>query len=152
DHVGEVGIGRFQTVRAHQMYVLSLAFDPAAQELITVSAPNPRHHQLVVSRFARGDMTVSSEFEPKLGAGLRLAAGRSLADYLVTGATVTGGRLYVISAAYSTLLVMDLSSGTVTAAYAVPGLVRPVGLAARGADLLVAQADGRIAILPRPTP
>jgi len=152
DHVGEVGIGRFQTVRAHQMYVLSLAFDPAAQELITVSVPNPRHHQLVVSRFGRGDMTVSSEFEPKLGAGLELVAGRSLADYLVTGATVTGGRLYVISAAYSTLLVIDLQAKTVTAAYAVHGLAHPVGLAARGPQLLVAQADGRIALLSRPSP
>ncbi len=152
-HVGEVGIGRFQTVRAHQMYVLTLAFDPAAQELITVSVPNARHHQLVVSRFARGDMTLSSEAEPRLSAGLLLrGTDRSLADYLVTGAAVAGGKLYAVSAAYSTLLVMDLRSGVVTAAYAVPGLSHPVGLAARGAQLLVAQADGRIAVLARPNP
>ncbi|HVO35718.1 MAG TPA: disulfide bond formation protein B [Gemmatimonadales bacterium] len=150
--VAEVGLGRFQTVRAHQMYVLSLAFDPAARELITVSAPNPRHHQLVVSAFARGDMTLSAEFQPQPGPGLRLAAARSLADYLVTGTTVAGGKLYAISAAYSTLLVMDLRTQTVTAAFAVPGLAHPVGLAARGADLLVAQADGRVAVLHRPNP
>ncbi len=153
DHVGEVGLGRFQTVRAHQMYVLSLAFDPAAQALITVSVPNPRHHQLVVSEFARTDMVLSSEFEPKLGAGLALtAAGRSLADYEVTGATVADGRLYAVSAAFSTLLVLDLQTRTVTAAYAVPGLAHPVGLAVRGAQLLVAEADGRIAVLARPSP
>ena len=151
-HVGEVGIGRFQTVRAHQMYVRSLAFDPSAQELITVSVPNARHRQLVVSRFARGDMTVSSEFEPWLGAALSLGPQRALADYLVTGAAVAGGRLYAISAAYSTLLVIDPQAKTVTAAYAVPGLAHPVGLAARGPQLLVAQADGRIALLPRPSP
>ena len=152
DHVGEVGLGRFQTVRAHQMYVLSLAFDPVAQRLITVSVPNPRHHQLVVSAFARGDMTLSAEFRPQPGPGLRLADGRSLADYLVTGTTVAGGKLYAISAAYSTLLVIDLQSQTVTAANAVSGLAHPVGLAARGADLLVAQADGRVAVLRRPNP
>jgi disulfide bond formation protein DsbB len=150
-HMLEVGLGRFQTVRAHQMYVLSLAFDPARRELITVSVPNAPHHQLVVSRFARADMMLPSEFAPALGAGLTLAGkDRSLADYLVTGATMAGGRLYAISAAYSTLLVTDLPTKTVTAAYAVPGLVHPVGLAARGADLLVAQADGRVAVLKRP--
>jgi disulfide bond formation protein DsbB len=151
--VSEVGLGRFQTVRAHQMYVLSLAFDPSAQELITVSVPNPRHHQLVVSRYARADMVLSSEFVPTLRPGLALAGPhRSLADYVVTGATVADGRLYAISAAYSTLLVMDLENKTLRAAYSVPGLAHPVGLAVRGPDLLVAQADGRIAVVPRPTP
>jgi disulfide bond formation protein DsbB len=151
--VTELGLGRFQTVRAHQMYVHSLAFDPSAQELITVCVPNPRHRQLVVSRFGRGDMVLSSEFVPQLGAGLALkGSDRALADYLVTGAVVAGGRLYAISAAYSTLLVVDLSDRTLRVAYAVPGIRNPVGLAARGFQLLVAQADGRIAVLARPTP
>jgi disulfide bond formation protein DsbB len=149
--VRELGLGRFQTVRAHQMYVLSLAYDPAARELITVSVPNPRHRQLVVSRFAREDMVLASEFEPTLAEGLTLAApGRTLADYLVTGAVVSDGRLYAISGAYSTLLVIDLQARTVLAAYAVPGLEHPVGLAARGSELLVAQADGRVAVVGRP--
>ncbi|MFI5208625.1 MAG: hypothetical protein ACHQX4_11500, partial [Gemmatimonadales bacterium] len=149
--VSELSLGRFETVRAHQMYVLSLAFDPAAQELITVSVPNPRHRQLVVSRFARADMALASEFEPRLAAGLVLKGPeRTLAEYVVTGAVVADGRLYSISAAYSTLLVIDLGEKTVRAAYAVPGLAHPVGLAARGSQLLVAQADGRIAALERP--
>ena len=151
--VTELALGRFQTVRAHQMYVHSLAFDPSAQELITVSLPNRRHRQLVVSRFARADMVLASEFEPRSGPGLAAAGpNRSLADYVVTGAAVAAGRLYAISAAYSTLLVVDLQDRTVRAAYVVPGLVRPVGLAARGSELLVAQADGRIAVIARPTP
>jgi disulfide bond formation protein DsbB len=147
----ELGLGRFQTVRAHQMYVLSMAWDPAARELITVSVPNPRHRQLVVSRFAREDMVLSSEFEPTLAEGVALAApDRRLADYVVTGATVSDGTLYAFSAAYSTLLVIDLQARTVRAAYAVPGIERSVGLAARGPELLVAQADGRVAVVPRP--
>ncbi len=149
--VKELGLGRFQTVRAHQMYVLSLAYDPGAQELITVSVPNPRHRQLVVSRFARADRVLSSEFMPTLGAGLALKApDRRLADYVVTGAAVADGKLYAISAAYSTLLVIDLATRQVVAAYTLPGIEQPVGLATRGPELLVAQADGRIAVADRP--
>jgi len=118
-----------------------------------VSVPSPRHRRLVVSRFARGDRGLSSEFPPRLSGGLALAGeGRSLAEYVVTGAAVADGRLYAISAAYSTLLVVDLRERTVTAAYAVPGLERPVGVAVRGSQLLIAQADGRIAALERPLP
>lgn len=149
--VAELGLGRFTTVRARLQFVLSLAFDPAAQELITVSVPSARQRRLVVDRFARSSMALASEFVPRLGEGLTPSGdGRSLAEYVVTGATVADGRLYAISAAYSTLLVIGLEDRAVTAAYAVPGLSHPVGLAVRGAQLLVAQADGRIAVLPRP--
>ncbi len=149
--VTELRLGRFQTVRAHQMYVLAMAYDPSARELITVSVPNPRHRQLVVSRFAREDLMLASEFEPALAEGLTLAApDRTLADYVVTGAAVRDGLLYAVSAAYSTLLVIDLEAMTVRAAYALPGLLHPVGLAVRDAELLVAQADGRIAVVARP--
>lgn len=149
--VRELGRGRFATVRARQMFVLSLAYDPSADELITVTVPSPRHRRLVVSRFARSDLKLSSEFEPRLAPSLEPAGeDRSLAEYYVTGTTVADGLLYALSAAYSTLLVIDLEKREVRAAYAVPGLDRPVGLAARGAELLVAQADGRIAVLRRP--
>jgi disulfide bond formation protein DsbB len=149
--VTELRRGRFATVRARQMYVMSLAFDPSADELITVAVPGPRHRRLVVSRFARGDLQLSSEFEPSLAPGLALAGeDRALAEYVVTGATVVDGTLYALSAAYSTLLAIDLDERVVRAAWAVPGLERPVGLAARGSQLLVAQADGRVAVLERP--
>lgn len=149
--VTEVRRSRFATVRARQMYVLALAYDPEAGELITLSVPSPRHQRLVVSRFDRGDFLLSSEFLPRLGPGL-VPSGpeRGLADYVVTGAAVADGRLYAVSAAYSTLLVIDLQARSVTAAYAVPGISSPVGLASRGGQLLVAQADGRIAVLERP--
>jgi disulfide bond formation protein DsbB len=148
----ELGLGRFATVRARQQYVRSLAFDSAAQELITVSVPSARQRRMVVSRFARSDMLLASEFVPRLATGLMLKPDRKLADYLVTGAAAAGGRLYAVSAAYSTLLVIDLGTKTVVAAYALPGLRRPVGVAVRGTELLVAQADGRIAVLARPVP
>ena len=151
--VREAGLGRFQTVRAHQMFVLSFAFDPAANELLTVSVPNPRHHTLVVSRFARADFVLSSEFAPAFGPGLvPTGSDRSPAEYVVTGAAVADGALYAISAAYSTLLVIDLASHDIRAAYAVPGLEHPTGLAVRGNQLLVAERDGRIVVVARPTP
>jgi len=149
--VSELGLGRFATVRARQMYVMSLAFDPAANELITVAVRSPRHWRLVVSRFARDDFILASEFEPHLGPGLSLGEDRSLAAYVVSGAVAVDGLLYALSAAYSTLLVIDLGDRTVRAAYAVLGLERPTGLAVRGSQLLVAQADGRVAVLPLPS-
>ena len=150
--VTEVGLGRFATVRAHQMYARSLAFDPAAQELITVSVPNPRHRQLVVSRFARADMVLLGVRAAARARGWRRRAGPDAGG--LPGHRGRGGRrrLYAVSAAYSTLLVIDLRTKTVRAAYAVPGLAHPVGLAVRGSQLLVAQADGRIAVLERPAP
>ena len=152
--MAELRLGRFATVRAHQMYALSLAYDPRADELITVSVPNPRHRQLVVSRFARADFTLSSEFQPRLATTLTpRSAERSVAEYVVTGATVAGdGLLYAVSAAYSTLLVIDLRAKTLAAAYAVPGIAGPVGVAARGTELLIAQADGRVAVVAMPVP
>ncbi len=149
--VRELRRSRFATVRARQQYVLSLAYDRDADELITVSVPSRRHRRLVVSRFARSDMTLASEFIPQLGPGLAWSAGeRSLAEYVVTGAVAVDGTLYAISTAYSTLLAIDLQTKMVTAAYAVPGIVQPVGVTARGPELLVAQADGRVAVLVRP--
>ena len=150
-NVTEVRRSRFATVRARQQYVLALAWDPAADELITISVPSLRHPRLVVSRFDRADFLLSSEFLPRLDPALAPSGPeRGLAEYVVTGAAAADGWLYAISAAYSTLLVIDLEARRVTTAYAVPGLSRPVGLAVRDRELLVAQADGRIAVLARP--
>ena len=146
----ELQRSRFATVRARLMYALSMAYDPGSDELITVSVPSERHPAWVVSRFSRDDFILSSEFVPEPGPGLTLGPERGIREYVVTGATVADDRLYAISAAYSTLLVVDLDSRTVTAAYAVPGLVEPVGLASRGDELLIAQADGRVAVVERP--
>jgi len=149
--VTELRRSRFATVRARQMFVLSLAYDRQADELITVSVPSPRQRRLVVSRFARADLVLASEFMPRLATNLVLGGrGRSLAEYVVTGAVAVDGKLYAFSAAYSTLLVIDLQSRAVTAAYAVPGIEHPAGLAARESTLLVAQADGRIAVVEVP--
>jgi len=149
--VSEVRRSRLATVRARQQYILSAAYDAEADELVTVSVPSPRHQRLVVSRFDRRDLVLSSEFVPALGPGLALAApDRSLAEYVVTGAAAADGMLHLVSAAHSTVLVVDLATRSVTQAYGVPALDQPVGITARGGDWLIAQADGRVAVVRRP--
>jgi disulfide bond formation protein DsbB len=151
--VTELRRSRFSTVRARVQYASSLAYDPAADELITISVPSDNYRRWVVSRFDRRDFVLSSEFIPELGPGLELTGeDRSWTEYAVTGATVMDGTLYAISAAYSTLLVIDLQAEAVTAAYAVPGLEAAVGLTAVGDELWIAQADGRVAVMGRPAP
>jgi hypothetical protein len=106
---------------------------------------------MVISRFDRSDLMLSSEFLPRLAPGLAWAGpDRSLADYVVTGAAVADGLLYAVSAAYSTVLVVDLTARDVVAAYAVPGIEQPVGIALRGEEWLIAQADGRVAVVSHP--
>jgi len=80
--VAELRRSRFATVRARQQYVLSLAYDPGADELITVSIPSARQRRLVVSRFDRRDLTLSSEFQPALPTAAALSGeGRSPAGW-----------------------------------------------------------------------
>lgn len=171
--VSEVRRSRFATVRARQQYVLSAAYDAGADELVTVSVPSPRHPRVVVSRFDRRDLILSSEFllelppgptgraygsyDPSLQAPgrapLTLASpDRTLAEYVVTGAAAADGLLHLVSAAYSTILVVDLEARQLRAAYGVRGLDQPVGLALRRDAWLVAQADGRVAVVGRPSP
>jgi hypothetical protein len=108
---------------------------------------------MVISRFARGDLRLSSEFEPRLRAGLAPPAPeRSVGEYVVSGAAAQDGVLWMVSASYATVLAVDLRTREIAGAWAVPGLERPVGLTVRGSQLLVALDDGRIAVVERPTP
>ena len=69
-------------------------------------------------------MTLSEEFLPTLGESRRwpLQGKRSLDELYLTGATIANGQLHAISAAYGTLITIDLASRQVVAAQAVPGL------------------------------
>lgn len=147
----EAARGRFATVRARLSYVMSLAYDAGSDSFFTVTVPSRRHPALVVSRFSRSDMTLSEEFRPRLAAGLALAgAKRSLDEYYVTGLAAAEGRLYALSAAYATVLVIDPARREVVAARAVPAPARPVGLAVKGQQLWLAGADGRVVVVDRP--
>jgi len=102
----------------------------------------------VVSRFDRRDMTLSEEFVPALaaGSGLTLAGKRSLDEYYVTAATVADGHLYALSAAYGTLLSIDLTTRRVSAARTISGLDRPTGLAIKGGQFFIVSETGQLVI------
>ena len=142
----EVTRGRFATVRARMNYVLSLAWDPASGSLYTIAVPNPRSPRLVASRFDRGDMTLSEEFVPTLdpASGLTLKDGRSLDELVASGAAFHDGRLYALSAAFSTLVAIDPATHRITAARALSGVERPVGLAFKNVTIYVVDANGRM--------
>jgi len=150
DRFDERSRSRLGTVRARMMYTMSLAFDPAKNSLYTVTVPNAKVKRLVVSRFDRDDLTLSEEFAPTLApdSGLKPAGEkRSLDEYYVTGATIAGGRLFAISAAYSTLLTIDLATHKVVAAREIAGLSRPTGIAIIGNDLYIVNGNGVLSVI-----
>ena len=142
---------RFGTVRARMMYVMSAAYDPGSNSVYTVTVPNNKVRRLVISRYDRNDMTLSEEFSPTLAkeAGLTLVGKQTLDDFYVTGATITGGKMYAISAAFNTLLTIDLQTRSVAAARAIPGLARPVGIAAKGEELYIVGESGAVWVVGR---
>jgi disulfide bond formation protein DsbB len=152
--LAELRSSRLATMRAKMHYVMSVAYDAESDSLFTLSVPNRRHETLVVSRFDRGDLQLSEEFLPGLAtdSGLTLRTGeRSLDELFVTGATVEGRHLYALSAAYSTLLVIDLDDREIIAAYGIDDLDQPTGLAIRDSELYIFKSDGSVSIVDRPT-
>jgi hypothetical protein len=132
-------------------YVMSVGYDRETDSFYTVTVPNRRHPALVISRFGRGDLTLSEEYHPRVGPGLDLAGGeRSLDEYYVTGIVVDGGRLYAVSASFRTLLVFDLRRHELTAAYGLEGPERPTGLALRSDELYIVNAAGDVLVVEKP--
>jgi DNA-binding beta-propeller fold protein YncE len=151
DKFNEVARSRLTTVRARMMYVMAAAFDPETQSVFTVTVPNARVKRLVVSRFDRRDMTLSEEFTPALSpaSGLTFkAVNGSLDSMYVSGAAFASGKIYAISAAFGTLLVIDPQTRTVVTAHAIPGLERPVGIAVKGVEAFIIDAAGALTIVP----
>jgi disulfide bond formation protein DsbB len=147
DRFDEVTRGRFGTVRARLMYVMSAAYDPASRSVYTITVPNRLTQRMVVSRFDRRDLTLSEEWSPEIAAPLSLGQNRSLGEFMVSGAAITGGRLAAVSAAYPSLLVIDLASRKLVAAWSLPGVMRPVGVALKGDDAYVLDDGGTITIV-----
>jgi disulfide bond formation protein DsbB len=152
DRFDEVTRSRLATMRAKMMYVMSLAFDPASKSFYTVSVPNQQMKRLVISRFAQQDLTLSEEYSPTLApeSGLGFSGDkRTLGEYFVTGATISGDRMYVISAAYSTLLCLDPAKHSVVTAHVVPDLEFPTGIASKGDELYIITRSGALTVVDR---
>ncbi len=140
DRVDEIDRSRFSTIRAKMMYVMSLGYDAAGSSFYTITVPNNRHKKLVISRFDKEDMTLSEEYSPTISSqsGLQLKdTKRSIDEYYVTGIAIKNGLMYAISAAYHTLLVIDLEKREIISADAVDGISKPNGIAIKGADLYI---------------
>ena len=153
--LAELRRSRLATMRAKMHYVMGLAYGTDADSLYTITVPNRRHETLVVSRFDRGDLQLSEEFLPRLAESSGLAPradDRSLDELYVTGIAVEGRQLYALSAAYSTLLVIDLETREVVAAYGIEGISRPTGLVLRGSSIYVFSADGTVSVIDRLAP
>jgi hypothetical protein len=152
DQFDEVSRSRFGTVRARLFYVMSAAYDPASNSVVTVTFPNNKVKRLIVSRFSRRDLLLSEEYAPALApeSGLVLAPKRTLDELAITGAAVAGGQLFALSATYGTLLTIDLTTRQVVAAHAIPGLTRPIGIAVKGGDLYIVDDAGNLTVAARP--
>ncbi|MGE5813836.1 MAG: hypothetical protein ACM36C_05060, partial [Acidobacteriota bacterium] len=152
DDFDEVARSRLTTVRARMMYVMSAAFDPESNSIVTVSVPNRVTKRMVVSRFDRSDLTLAEEFVPAFAPDSPFAPKKGasgLESLYVTAATIAGRRLYALSAAHSTLLTIDLASHQVIAAQAIPGLDRPTGLVIKGSEFVIVTASGEVLMVPR---
>jgi disulfide bond formation protein DsbB len=146
----EIGRSRLTTVRAKMNYAMAMAFDPASASLFTITVPNAKMKRLVVSRFDRRDMTLAEEFIPMLAAGSGLTFKEkkgSLDGFYVTGAAFNDGKLYVLSAAFSTLLAIDPALHSVVAAGVIPGLSRPSGLAIKGREAFIVSDDASVTVV-----
>ena len=152
DQFDEMARSRFGTVRARLLYVMSAAYDAASNAVYTVTVPNNRVKRLIVSRFDRRDLTLSEEYAPTLApeSGLTLALNRSLDELTVTGAAIADGQLFALSAAYGTLLTIDLGRRQVVAAHAISGLTRPTGIAIKDGDLYIVDDAGTLTVVARP--
>ena len=76
---------------------------------------------------------------------------RSLDELYVTGAAVAEGRMYAISAAFGTLVTIDLVAHSVVAAHGIPGLARPAGIAIKGNDLYIVDDGGGVLVIEKPS-
>jgi disulfide bond formation protein DsbB len=140
DQFDEVSRGRFATVRAKMFYIMSATFDPATKSIFTITVPNARAQRLVVSRFDASDMTLSEEY---------VVSGAPMLERLyVTAAAIEGEDLYALSAAHSTLLMVDLSTQAVTDARTIAGLTRPTGMAMKDGELYIVTADSELVRVP----
>lgn len=152
DQFDEVTRGRFGTARARLLYIMSAAYDPASNSVVTVTFPNNKVKRLIVSRFSRRDLLLSEEYVPTIApsSGLVLAPKRTLDDLAITGAAVADGQLLALSAAGGTLLTIDLTTRQVVAAHTIPGLTRPVGIAIKGGALYIVDDAGGLTVVARP--
>lgn len=120
--------GTYLTIRARMMHALALAFNPDNNSIYTITVPNNKHKNIVVSRFDRNDSILTEEFRPLKGSSVTLKEGRSFDEYYVTGLTYKDGRLYALSKQYSSVFALNTVTREIERVYSFDGITNPQGI------------------------
>lgn len=131
--VGGLGRARIDTERAKYSYIHSTATD--GRYIFTASLPDNKNKKtFVISKALMADWMLSGEFVPAAD----LKDGRTLGELYVTGMVYEDGKLYAVSKNFNTLIVIDIDSEEVTAAYGLPSDLTDIrGLVKKGNEFEV---------------
>lgn len=114
--MGGLGRARIDTTRGQLSYIHASATD--GRYIFTATVPdNKNKTKFVISKTLMADRTLSGEFEPVAEA---LKDGRKLDELYVTGMVYENGKLYAVSKNFNTLIVIDIASESIEAAYGLP--------------------------------
>ncbi|MBY5920806.1 disulfide bond formation protein B [Ferrimonas balearica] len=146
DGIGESERGQFATVRAKLSYASAFGYDKDAEQLVSITAVNERGDNLVASRYALEDMTLSAEAPLNLG-GLQ---GRWMDNLpMVTGLAIEGAHSFVLSGSGSEVLVMNTQTGVVEQGFRIATPTNPQGLVKVGNELMTVGHDNGVSTLYR---
>lgn len=129
------------TSRARSAYILSVAMDHNSGLYSVVSVPSPNAPDIIVSQFA-DDHGLSKEDVLAASASVSLREGAELSDYYPVGSDIAGGKMYVLSRTYQTLLVVDMDTVEVIEAWELPEIGDYHGIAVADDSLFVLSRDG----------
>lgn len=121
-HFDEIGRNRLRTSRASTYYILSARSDGTHTYMLTV--PNKRYKQLILVGMLDQDLGLSSEAVVRPLKTNPLKKGRTLGEFYITGLAFYQGRLFALSKAYNTLLVINPYDATIIDAYGLPPSVQ----------------------------
>ncbi|BEG57509.1 hypothetical protein NHP21005_11970 [Helicobacter sp. NHP21005] len=121
-HFDEIGRNRLRTSRASTYYILSARSDGTHTYMLTV--PNKRYKQLILVGMLDQDLGLSSEAVVRPLKTNPLKKGRTLGEFYITGLAFYQGRLFALSKAYNTLLVINPYDATIIDAYGLPASVQ----------------------------
>ncbi|MBY6185097.1 disulfide bond formation protein B [Marinobacter hydrocarbonoclasticus] len=146
DGIGETERGQFATVRAKLSYASAFGYDKNAEQLVSLTAANERGDNLVASRFALEDMTLSAEAALNLGA----KQGRWMDSLpMITGLAVEGQHSYLLSGSAAEVLMMNTATGSIESGVRIAAPKNPQGLVKVGNDLLTLGFDNGVNTLYR---
>ena len=140
--VGGLGRARIDTERAKYSYIHSSATD--GRYVFTASLPDNKNKKtFVISKALMADWMLSGEFVP----AANLKEGRTLGELYVTGMVYEDGKLYAVSKNFNTLIVIDIASERVTAAYGLPADLTDIrGLVKKGNQFEVVDHNRLVAL------